>query len=107
GRFNTSGDAQCNAVLELEHCFARAVEAIGPQMRAARGVDQLRGDAHSAARLADRAFEHIADAQFAPDLLHIDGLALIGEARIARSEEHTSELQSPDQLVCRLLLEKK
>src|SRR5258708_22774688 len=30
-------------------------------------------------------------------------------ARIAeeRSEEHTSELQSPDHLVCRLLLEKK
>src|SRR5258708_27087215 len=28
-------------------------------------------------------------------------------AAIARSEEHTSELQSPDHLVCRLLLEKK
>src|SRR5258708_21947921 len=27
--------------------------------------------------------------------------------RTARSEEHTSELQSPDHLVCRLLLEKK
>src|SRR5947208_8095957 len=27
--------------------------------------------------------------------------------RLARSEEHTSELQSPDHLVCRLLLEKK
>src|SRR5258708_17072543 len=27
--------------------------------------------------------------------------------RISRSEEHTSELQSPDHLVCRLLLEKK
>src|SRR5947208_6261798 len=27
--------------------------------------------------------------------------------RAARSEEHTSELQSPDHLVCRLLLEKK
>src|SRR5258708_25120543 len=26
---------------------------------------------------------------------------------IKRSEEHTSELQSPDHLVCRLLLEKK
>src|SRR5438552_14159277 len=26
---------------------------------------------------------------------------------IGRSEEHTSELQSPDHLVCRLLLEKK
>src|SRR5258708_26524012 len=29
------------------------------------------------------------------------------EARAKRSEEHTSELQSPDHLVCRLLLEKK
>src|SRR5258708_11847331 len=28
-------------------------------------------------------------------------------AGIGRSEEHTSELQSPDHLVCRLLLEKK
>src|SRR5258708_24084238 len=27
--------------------------------------------------------------------------------RQSRSEEHTSELQSPDHLVCRLLLEKK
>src|SRR5258708_27634549 len=27
--------------------------------------------------------------------------------RARRSEEHTSELQSPDHLVCRLLLEKK
>src|SRR5690348_12022062 len=30
-----------------------------------------------------------------------------GRALIARSEEHTSELQSPVHLVCRLLLEKK
>src|SRR5258708_18647929 len=29
------------------------------------------------------------------------------ERRPGRSEEHTSELQSPDHLVCRLLLEKK
>src|SRR5215208_2998359 len=29
------------------------------------------------------------------------------EARVSRSEEHTSELQSRGQLVCRLLLEKK
>src|SRR5258708_29128456 len=28
-------------------------------------------------------------------------------ALVERSEEHTSELQSPDHLVCRLLLEKK
>src|SRR5258708_17271221 len=29
------------------------------------------------------------------------------DASFPRSEEHTSELQSPDHLVCRLLLEKK
>src|SRR5258708_28197786 len=29
------------------------------------------------------------------------------ESQPRRSEEHTSELQSPDHLVCRLLLEKK
>src|SRR5258708_21000125 len=29
------------------------------------------------------------------------------QQRVPRSEEHTSELQSPDHLVCRLLLEKK
>src|SRR3990170_8267907 len=33
--------------------------------------------------------------------------ARIPTATPSRSEEHTSELQSPDHLVCRLLLEKK
>src|SRR2546426_6063242 len=33
--------------------------------------------------------------------------ALSGSAEKRRSEEHTSELQSPCNLVCRLLLEKK
>src|SRR5256885_6384264 len=40
---------------------------------------------------------------------HTDALAILSElqADLARSEEHTSELQSPCNLVCRLLLEKK
>src|SRR5947208_4478798 len=33
-------------------------------------------------------------------------LPLIDYVHVARSEEHTSELQSPDQIVCRLPLEK-
>src|SRR5215216_7371813 len=33
--------------------------------------------------------------------------ACAARPRWTRSEEHTSELQSPDHLVCRLLLEKK
>src|SRR5947208_10508798 len=53
-----------------------------------------------------------------PQVLRPTGDLDVGEARLAqrvtgrpknlwRSEEHTSELQSPDHLVCRLLLEKK
>src|SRR5258708_25868613 len=40
-----------------------------------------------------------------PNRVH--GIALPDSSTQARSEEHTSELQSPDHLVCRLLLEKK
>src|SRR5258708_22883149 len=36
-----------------------------------------------------------------------DQIRQIEDTRLERSEEHTSELQSPDHLVCRLLLEKK
>src|SRR5205807_3348574 len=36
-----------------------------------------------------------------------DGSEALRGARASRSEEHTSELQSPCNLVCRLLLEKK
>src|SRR5207244_12666846 len=36
-----------------------------------------------------------------------DPSRVLDPARYDRSEEHTSELQSPDHLVCRLLLEKK
>src|SRR3712207_8190441 len=44
-----------------------------------------------------------------PRLLHADGARPDGGPRFrrARSEEHTSELQSRQYLVCRLLLEKK
>src|SRR5258708_16628026 len=44
------------------------------------------------------------------DVVALVGLAdgpLRDELAAERSEEHTSELQSPDHLVCRLLLEKK
>src|SRR5258708_31034453 len=40
--------------------------------------------------------------------LNFDQTSIISSLRNqSRSEEHTSELQSPDHLVCRLLLEKK
>src|SRR5438552_6709600 len=42
----------------------------------------------------------------APDRCRAHGDPLSARG-VGRSEEHTSELQSPDHLVCRLLLEKK
>src|SRR5260364_289690 len=68
--------------------------------------------AHSRARLVDRN-------RFKVDVSHMgfsgrDRLELLRLVETSeetlgnsRSEEHTSELQSPDHLVCRLLLEKK
>src|ERR1700758_532968 len=62
-------------ILQIEHIFERAVEAVGPEMRAGFGLDQLPNDADAVAGLADRAFEQVAHAEFAPDSLHIDRLA--------------------------------
>src|SRR5690348_18004973 len=44
---------------------------------------------------------------FAAKLATRDRTAVTRIKRLVRSEEHTSELQSPVHLVCRLLLEKK
>src|SRR5437879_7272835 len=59
--------------------------------------------------LPDEPRAHLADARIAR--LADDSEARIAEVSIRihklRSEEHTSELQSPMYLVCRLLLEKK
>src|SRR3712207_7334749 len=41
------------------------------------------------------------------DLYTIGGIKMLAEVIQLRSEEHTSELQSRQYLVCRLLLEKK
>src|SRR5437867_8119674 len=54
--------------------------------------------------LAQRSGKHISVAQPMLDATIPDGSRL--QATL-RSEEHTSELQSPYDLVCRLLLEKK
>jgi hypothetical protein len=56
-------------------------------MCSGRGFDQLRRDAHPVTRLAHASLQHIAHAEFPPDLPHIDGPAFVGEARIARDHE--------------------
>src|SRR5947208_7349202 len=70
----------------VERSVARGADALGDEENA-QGED----DDAAADRDADQPAEHRRpSAAIAP-----------------RSEEHTSELQSPDHLVCRLLLEKK
>src|SRR3989454_11833312 len=67
-----------------------------PRLRAAHGLEQLRA---GGARLTDDVERLVA-----PVGRH---LAAPRVGVLGRSEEHTSELQSPCNLVCRLLLEKK
>src|SRR2546427_2979055 len=52
---------------------------------------------------------HVSSRAFATCLflLSLSGLRADEPVRLKRSEEHTSELQSQSNLVCRLLLEKK
>src|SRR6516225_11058737 len=61
-------------------------------MRAVGRIDQLRGDANTAASFTHRAFKDVTYAQVAADLLHIDGLALVGESRIAGNHEEPADL---------------
>src|SRR5438477_6044099 len=56
---------------------------------------------------ARREKEHFHEANYEHDLAHLQKRYEITMAVCSRSEEHTSELQSHVNLVCRLLLEKK
>ena len=66
-------------ILQFKHIGQFAVIAVGPDVIARRGVDQLGGDPHAVAALADTAFQHVAHAKFARGALYIHSLALVGE----------------------------
>src|SRR2546430_10163521 len=81
----------------------------------ARAADPHLRKSASAARLAKTIFEQLRRAAVSPFLKEpkmetvLRAAAMLHgiEPENARSEEHTSELQSQSNLVCRLLLEKK
>jgi hypothetical protein len=60
-------------------------------MRAACCIDQLCVDAYPVSALSYRAFQHVADAELTADLLNIDRLALVREARIAGDNEQPAD----------------
>jgi hypothetical protein len=55
-------------------------------------VVELHRDAHAVADLAHAALNHIADAELLGDLLHMDGIALVDERRVARDDEEPAQL---------------
>src|ERR1700730_8723606 len=79
-RLDRTDDGQRDLVLKGEDIVRLSVVTLGPYMRSGCGINELPGYADAISRLAHAAFEHIAHAEFAADLLHVDGFALVGEA---------------------------
>src|SRR2546428_7637164 len=75
---------------DLKHRRAVAIKVLRPELAMALGADRFLGEIETVAGLA-----------------HPHILPLYDSGEAARSEEHTSELQSRSDLVCRLLLDKK
>src|SRR6516165_4557976 len=80
---NRGGNGYChsvrNLVLHREDIGEIAVVALGPDMLAGLGLDQLRGDPDTIAGFAQAACEHITHAQLAADLFHVDRSAFVSE----------------------------
>ena len=79
-----------HVVLQDRHVAALFVIAIGPDMFSRRCIDELGGDAHLAARSSDASFDHVADFQVFPDLLHLHWLVVDG-TRGAGDDAQTRE----------------
>src|SRR5207248_11517891 len=75
------------------------------QGRLPRAVSAEHGDGAAPWRRHADAEQHLAAVVGRAEIAHLEDRP--GAVRHQRSEEHTSELQSPYDLVCRLLLEKK
>ena len=58
-----AGDRLRDLVLHREHIGEFAIIAVGPQVSAARRIDQLRGDPRPVAGTPDATFEDVTDAQ--------------------------------------------
>ena len=86
-RSDGPGDRQRDLVLHCKYVGQITVVTLRPNVVAGLGVDELRGHANPLAAPAHAAFQHVAHAEFAPDLLHVDRIALVGEAGIAGDDE--------------------
>src|SRR5262249_37079666 len=72
-----------NFILHIKQIGHDFIEALGPEMRAALGVNKLHIDATPIAGTLNAALQHIRYVQFAPDLLNVEGLAFVSKCRVA------------------------
>ena len=83
-------EARDDFVLHVEEIGKRLIEPLGPEMIAGFSVDELHIDTHAVSAALDAAFKHIADVQFAADLLQIDGFAFVSERCVTADHEGAS-----------------
>ena len=77
-------------ILHVKKVCDRFVETLGPNVIASFSVDQLRVDANTIAAALHTAFEDVAHVELASDLLHVRGLAFVGERRVACDDQSAS-----------------
>jgi hypothetical protein len=85
------GEACDDLILHFEKISQWLVEAFGPEMLAAFGVDELDVDAHAASVALDRAFKHIADPELLAEFSGVDILAFEREGGVAGDHEGAAE----------------
>jgi hypothetical protein len=69
-------DLRGDLVLDCEDVLELTIVPVAPQVKAGRGVDQLRRDPYLVANLANIALEHVANAAVTTDVGHVDHLPL-------------------------------
>src|SRR6266508_3847551 len=83
----------CDLVLHGKNVLQVAVIPLGPYVKPACRVKELRCDPDATPRFANTAFQHIAHPELSADLLHLHRLAFVGEDRIPRDDKETRDLR--------------
>src|SRR5262249_2994666 len=65
------GDFERGLLLNGEDVFQVTIEIIRPELKTGRTINQLSGDPHAIGSFAHAAFEQVANAELAPNLLDV------------------------------------
>src|SRR6516162_8399186 len=74
-------------ILQLKYVLKGTIEAVRPNVSAGCRIDELPGESHAISCLAHPPLEHVTHPEFARDLFHVDGPALVSEAGVPRDDK--------------------